>query len=214
MKESLYIVIADNGMGLSRTRWGAAMFCSAVAGVFSDRRIVVQTFSHPDPAATMNLASHDFMEQKLDRMLIIDTDVVFDVEQMRMLLSHDLPFVAGLYPKKVPGLVFPVMPLNGEEPKSLFDKQAECPAEVQCVARGFVSIHRSVFETLRPHVEAHKVDEFPEPISIYWKAIPGVKSEDYAFCDLYREHGGKVYVDHRITARHEGSAIYPIPGTF
>jgi len=186
----------------------------ALSGALAGRRIVVQSFSHPDPSASMNLATHDFMECGIDRMIVIDTDEIFKPEDIGYLLSHELDLVSGLYPKKVPGLEYPILPLGDETPAQLFDKQATCPVEVQCVPRGFLNVHRRVFETLKPHVESHPVAEFKEPISIYWQAIPGVMSEDFAFCHLWRKHGGKVWVDQRITVKHEGSAIYPIPGTF
>lgn len=215
MKESLYFSIIDNGMGLSRTRWGASMFIAALSGVLKDRRIAVESFSHPDPSSSMNLATQSFLESGIDRQITIDTDVIFTPSQLKMLLSHDLDVVSGLYPKKVSGLEYPVMPLDATQtPAKLFDKSAECPVEVQCVPRGFLNVHRSVYERLIPHTASDLSPDSGERVYYFWQAKPGVMSEDFAFCMAWRAIGGRVWVDQRITAKHEGSAVYPIPGTW
>jgi hypothetical protein len=212
--DSLYFPIIENGMGLSRTRWAASLFGAGVAGILGGRRIMYEVFGHPDPSSSMNLATHSFLESGADRMIVIDTDVIFTPHHLSLLLSHDLQLVSGLYPKKVPGLEYPVMPLGDETPRQLFEKSARSPVEVACVPRGFLSVHRSVFETLKPFVESDFAAESGERIHYFWRAKPGVMSEDFAFCFLWREHGGKVWIDQRICCQHEGSAVYPIPGTF
>ncbi len=209
MPESIFIPLIDNGGRLVRMTWAASMFHLGMSGVLGGRRIVYETFSHPDPSACMNLATASFLASGLDRMLVIDADHIFTPQDVGRLLAHDLPLVSGLYVKKVAGYEYPVLPLDASvPPKSLFDKSAECPVEVQCVPRGFISIHRSVFETLKPHVPHYDEGEFE--VGIYWQSIPGTMSEDFAFCKLYREHGGRVWLDHSIFVQHEGSAIYPL----
>lgn len=145
-------------------------------------------------------------------MIIIDTDVVFRPEHLTWLLEHDEPMVFGLYPKKELGLKFPLEWLTDENPFST----ALVPhlVEVKRVARGFSRIHRSVFEKLAPHVAEYFDEQSQSTHREFWKYLPGGHSEDFAFCDLWRFAGGKILVDQRITAQHEGSAVYPILGTF
>ncbi len=212
-KDALFFPVVDNGMGLSRTRWAVSMFCLALSRALAGRRIVVQSIGMPDPAGAMNLATQEFMESGCDRMLVIDTDETFQPSDVEMLLSHDLDFVSGLYPKKTIDLEWPVLPLNDETPQTLFANDAPSPVEVQCVPRGFLNVHRRVFELLTPHVKSF-VDENGRTVHMYWRTIPGAMSEDYALCNLYREHGGKVWIDHRIRVRHEGTAVFPIGGKF
>ncbi len=196
-------------MRLVRMTWAASMFNLGMSGVLGGRRVLYETFSHPDPSACMNLATASFLASGADRMVVIDGDHIFTPQDVGMLLSHDKPLVSGVYVKKVPGMEYPILPLDLEtSPKTLFDKTAECPVEVRCVPRGFISIHRSVFETLKPHVPHYDEGEFQ--VGIYWQAIPGAMSEDFAFCELYRKHGGRVWLDQRIFVQHEGSAIYPL----
>ncbi len=211
MPDSLFIPIIDNGMRLSRTTWAASMFGLGISGALGNRRVAFDHFSHPDPCATMNTCTHMFMQSGCDRMLVIDTDHIFRPEDVARLLSHDLELVSGLYPKKTKEPEWPIYPLNDAKPSEMFADGAPALIEVQCVPRGFLSIHRSVFEKLRDVVPTAKMDagEKSESLRLYWQSIPGVTSEDFAFCDLWRANGGKVWLDHTVRVLHEGSCIYP-----
>lgn len=208
--KKLFLPIIDNGMGLSRTSWA---FSLAVACLSSLRNYAVtfQSISYPYPDGSMNIATQCFLESGCDEMIVIDTDIIFSPEHLEKLLSHDLPLVFGLYPKKTPGLIFPVMSVGEDNP---FSNDGPDVVEVARVARGFMRVHRSVFESLKPHVEKITCSETGRDQWLFWKTLPGGNSEDFAFCDLCREHGIKVMVDQRITTQHEGSAKYPIPGTY
>lgn len=202
--ESIFWPLIDNGMKLVRSCYSKSMFQLGISGVLNGSRIVFESFSHPDPCATMNLAAESFLDSGCDRMVVIDSDHDFQPADIARLLSHDLPLVSGLYSKKTVDLEWPVMPIGDESPEVLFADDAPSPVEVRCVPRGFISIHKSVFETLMPHVE---VDQ---GLHFFFRSLPGIASEDFTFCDLYRKHGGKVWLDHKIRVFHEGSCMYPI----
>ncbi len=206
--ESIYLPLCDNGMRLVRMTWAASMLNLGLSGVLGGRRVMYETFSHPDPSACMNLATSSFLMSGADRMLIIDGDHIFSPQDVARLLSHDLPLVSGVYVKKTLDVQFPILPLDESVPPSELLQGAQEPIEVQCVPRGFLSVHRSVFETLKPHVRYFNDGE--NDIGIYWQSIPGGMSEDFAFCNLYREHGGRVWIDPTCFVKHEGSCIYPI----
>jgi hypothetical protein len=177
------------------------MFGLGLSGVLDDYEVTAESISYPYPDGTMCLATQMFMDGGFDRMLIIDTDVIFEPRHVAMLLSHDVPFVAGLYPKKVRGLEFPMMPLNERDiPADIFsdDPKADPLVEVAAIARGFCLIKREVFEK----------------VGSTWKNMPDGSSEDFELCGRMRAAGIKVLVDQRVTLKHEGSAVYPIPGTF
>lgn len=207
----LFIPLIDNGMGLSRTSWAFSMIHAAFTAL-RDYKVDLDPISYPYPDGAMNLATQDFRESSADEMIVIDTDVRFEPNHLDMLLSHDEPLVFGLYPKKKVGLEFPVCGLNGEE----FPFAGDGPVlrEVARCARGFMRVHRSVFDKLEPFVECIEDLETGKPQHLFWKSLPGGHSEDFAFCDLWRLHGGKILVDSRICAQHEGSAMYPIKGTY
>ena len=210
MKKHLFFPIADNGMGLSRTSWAFSL-AVACSGVLRGHELTFQSVSYPYPDGAMNIASQCFLESGADEMIVIDTDVVFKPNDLSRLLSHELPLVFGLYPKKKPGLEFPVEAIDEKYP---FAASQPDLVEVKRCARGFMRVHRSVFDDLKPHVEKISCSETGRDQWIFWKCLQGGHSEDFAFCDLYRSIGGKIMVDRRILTQHEGSAVYPIPGTY
>lgn len=210
--ESLYFPIIDNGGGNSRTAWGISMFMLGMSGALADRKVIVEGISYPYPDGSVNIATASFMEKGLDRMIIIDTDEVFTSDDVRNLLAHDLPFVSGIYPKKIPGLEFPVVPIGEDNPFA--DDGRPSLREVARCARGFSNIHRGVFEAMQPHVEKYIAPETGKEEYDYWRHLPGGHSEDFAFCDLWRKIGGKVWIDISIRVKHEGSCSYPIAGTY
>lgn len=204
--KKLFVPCIDNGGGMSVTAWAISMVAA-----FSARNFTIQSISFPYPDGALNVATADFMRSDCDEMVIIDTDLVFGRDHLDMLLAHDVPLVFGLYPKKQPGLVFPVMTEDGENP---FGKSEDALVEVSCVARGFMKVRKEVFEALQPVCEQYIDPQTGRQEYLYWQNLPGGHSEDFAFCDKYRSIGGKVLVDQRITLKHAGMAIYPIPGTF
>lgn len=211
MSASLYIPVIDNGMGLSRTQWAMCMFTLGLSGFMRNRQIVTEPISYPYPDGAMNIATMEFLDSGCDEMLIIDTDIVFRPMDVERLLSHDVPVVAGLYPKKRLGLEFPCQKLHRD-----FDANPhENPLlEVASTARGFMRIKRQVFELLAPKVDTYIDDDTGKVCRQFWKTLPGGHSEDFNFCKMWRDIGGSVYVDQRITLGHEGTAVYPIEGTY
>ena len=196
----LFFPIVDNGLGLSRTSWGVSMFALGISSALDNCEITVESLSYPYPDGAMSIVTKLFMESDAERMITIDTDLIFTPRDVSMLLSHDVPFVAGIYPKKVRQLEFPIEPLDpNTTPSELFAPDPFAPGveplvEVKSTARGFTNIHRSVFETCGSQ----------------WKNMPDGSSEDFELCQRMRAAGIKVLIDQRILLRHEGSAVYPL----
>lgn len=211
MAKSIFLPLIDNGMGLSRTSWAFSMIHASLS-VLRNYKVDLQSVSFPYPDGAMNLASQLFLESDAEEMIVIDTDIKFEPNHLEWLLSHDEPLVFGLYPKKKIGLEFPVVSLDGSD--NPFAGDGPELREVARCARGFMRAHRDVFERLKPFVECIECPQTNKPQWQFWKCLTGGHSEDFAFCDLYRLHGGRIMVDHRICAQHEGSVVYPIPGTF
>lgn len=165
----------------------------------------------------MNIAAAEFERTDCEEMILIDTDVIFLPKHLGYLLEHKEPLVFGGYPKKVPGLYFPRELLSEENPfaQNPFAEGVNPLVEVKATARGFMRLHRSVLERMADSVPLVPFFKTGEGVMReYWKNRPGGHSDDYAFCDQWRALGGRVLIDQRITAQHEGSAVYPIPGTF
>jgi hypothetical protein len=193
-------------MGLSRTSWALSMIAA-----FSGRACSLERISYPYPDGAMNIATADFLESECDEMLVVDTDIVFTRQHIDWLLSHDEPLVFGVYPKKQVGLTYPAEFLDSN-PEPFSGESDLC--EVKRTARGFMRVHRSVFEAMKPHVPQYTCAQTGRECWAFWRVLLGGHSEDFAFCDLWRRLGGKILIDRRCTTQHEGSATYPIPGTF
>ncbi len=202
-------------MGLSRTSW-AVSFANACLTVLQGYDVSLMHLSFPYCDGAMNIASNAFLDSGCDEMIVIDTDIVFKPAQLAWLLEHDEPLVFGLYPKKQPGLEFPIEGLTLENPFSPNPHAPGVPplVEIKRAAKGFMRIKREVFEELAPLVPEYFDGHLGRVAYEFWRVLPGGHSEDFAFCDKWRATGGHVLVDQRITAQHEGSAVYPIPGTF
>lgn len=207
MNKRIYLPIIDNGMGLVRSSYAFSL----LAG-FSGRNIEIDRISYPYPDGSCNMATQNFLESGCDEMVIIDGDVVFSRHQIDLLLSHNEPLIFGVYPKKEIGLNFPCMALEGDV-ENPFSKDGDV-CEVARTARGFMRVHRSVFEKMMPHVEYYKDAQTGRMQYCFWKTLQGGHSEDFFFCDLWRSLGGKILIDKRCSVQHEGTAIYPIAGTY
>lgn len=211
--KKLFLPIIDNGMGLSRTSWSMSLAYACLT-VLRGYDVTLRSISYPYPDGAANIAANDFLASWCDEMLLIDTDIIFSPQQVEWILSHDEEMVFGIYPKKRVGLTFPHEWMTDENP-FVVNPLAEGVAplvELKRTARGFMKMRRSVLEKMRvtstiAEMEGGKGYEF-------FRNLPGGHSDDFAFCDRWRAFGGKILVDQRIVAQHEGSAVYPIPGTF
>jgi len=212
-KPSIFFPVVDNGMGLVRTGYASSLVKAFMCGAFNGHAMGVKAYSYPYPDGAMCFAANDFLESEFERFIVIDGDIIFQPAHISYLLSHDLPFVCGMYPKKKPGLEWCIdLPEGASFPDT--DPFEDPLMEVEHCARGFVSIHRTVFEQLSKRVPTYICPETGKTRFAFWKNYLGGHSDDYAFCDLWREIGGKVMLDRRCQLMHEVASIFPIAGTF
>lgn len=198
--KTIFYPIIDNGMGLSVTGWAVSMM-AALQG-----QSVFCHLSTPYPGYAMDIATKQFLESDCEEMIVIDTDLVFKPQDLAHLREHDEPLVFGLYSKRTVKFDPPVVPIVGQENPAL---QPGVLWEVQKTARGFMRVHRSVFETMRPHVKLMENTEFGS-MHCYWPTSYDGTSEDFAFCAKWRELGGRVLIDKRVFVGHVGQAKFPI----
>lgn len=167
--------------------------------------------------ARNNLASQ-FLASDCTHLLFIDCDIVFEPWHVARLIQHDLPLVCGMYPLKQtrPSWVSNAVPGKDVDARGLL--------EVREAGTGFMLVHRSVFEqmtTRYPEIGYTKDDNekgtHPRfdffSVGCYTDGVTQRKrylSEDYYFCQRWRDMGGSVVLDTRIRARHIGRATYPL----
>lgn len=171
--------------------------------------------------ARNNLAHIFLKETSIPFLLFLDTDLGLSPAGIEHLVSLPPEFavVGGCYPKKVAGPVqwvfnpLPGTPTNTTLPETL---------EVWENGTGLMRIHRSVFGAIREAYPQYRymcdgagdercdffpVGTFPDPINKRTRYL----SEDWAFCQLARAVGFKIWADTKCTARHFGQIAYPWP---
>jgi len=197
----IFLPLIDNGTGIVKARYAY----SALAGL-SGRGLAMARFSQPYPTRALNMATSAFLSTDCDEMLVIDCDIGFNRSDVDMLLSHDVPLVYGIYPKKTLPLEWCLATLTDESPFG----GPEPLCEVRRAGRGFMRVHRSVFEKMKPLVPSY-TNHGGEEWQFWHEGCDNDgewRSEDWWFCDNWRKLGGKVLVDQRIVLTHVGDFAY------
>lgn len=169
-----------------------------------------------------------FLLTDAEFMLFIDADICFNGDDVLKLILSGKDLICGLYPKKfidwrrINNLAQQQYTnlqnyaasyvVNGLDLKNHNSPIADPVVEIKHAGTGFMLIKRTVFTTLSSYVKEYKVSTITNaPLT---KEFFSTKieddtnyflSEDYYFCDLWRQHGGKVYADISINLSHMGT---------
>jgi hypothetical protein len=127
-------------------------------------------------------------------------------------LNRDVDVIGGLYPMKSMPIKWVVNGFEGAE---------EGPDQLQEVSKagtGFLLMKKHVFEKMNSHpaVKQYKNDigldpKFDQYLKTYFDTAVRQNryySEDWTFCENWRDLGGKIYVDKRVLLRHSGSYVF------
>jgi hypothetical protein len=212
MNTKLFLPVLHNGDGSVKLS-----YMMSVVSSFGGIDIHISTFGDSHPGRARNRAVAKFLETDRDYLLFIDADIVFDREHIEKLMASDEPILCGIYPKKQPGIHPCCVMLPGFQ---MTEETKDCPVEGRRAGTGFMRIHRSVFERLKA-----SADEFrntggdgqagPPQWDFFKSGVLNGEwlSEDWYFCDMARAAGFRIMIHTGIQARHEGSAVYPLPQT-
>ena len=145
-------------------------------------------------------------------LMFIDSDIGWEPWHLLVLLNRDVDVIGGLYPMKSMPVKWCVNGFEGAEtgPDHL--------QEVTKTGTGFLLIKREVFEKLDAHPA---VKSFTNDIGLPAELNPYMKtyfdtavregryySEDWTFCENWRDLGGKVWVDKRVLLKHTGTYVF------
>lgn len=146
-------------------------------------------------------------------LMFIDADIGWEPWHLLALLDHDKDVVGGLYPMKTLPVKWCVNGIPGareDDPSGL--------VEVTKTGTGFMLIKREVFEKLNQHPAVKDFANdigLPQELNQYMKTYfdTAVRenryySEDWTFCENWRDLGGQVFVDRRILLRHTGTYVF------
>ena len=142
-------------------------------------------------------------------LMFIDADVGFNVQDIYRLIADDKDIVAGLYPKKSYPVEFVYNRLPEDPP---IDENGM--VKVKHAGTGFMLMKREVISrmfTQYPQLKYRNelnIDNKFEPF-LFGLFYTGIKegsylSEDYMFCDRWRDIGGDIWVDTRVKLSHSG----------
>lgn len=154
-----------------------------------------------------------YESRQFDSILWIDSDVLFKVEDVLRIISHDEPICSGAYPFKNPNSQ--QMTLTSLDGKKIhFGKDGL--TEIECAATGFLYIKKEVFDTMIGVFNMPRCNtSFDQPCYPFFKPdvwkIKGddlYLGEDYSFCMRAREAGYQIMLDPKIRLKHIGNYEY------
>jgi hypothetical protein len=147
-------------------------------------------------------------------LMFIDADIGWEPWHLLVMLDAQKDVIGGLYPMKSLPIKWCVNGIpNAPEPAP-----EDNHIEVTKTGTGFMLIKRDVFEKLdgHPATKPFKNDIGLDPaLDPYMKTYfdTAVRegryySEDWTFCENWRDIGGQVWVDKRVLLRHTGTYTF------
>jgi len=160
-----------------------------------------------------NTLTAKFLEQpESTHLFFVDADIGWEPWHLLVLLNRDVDVIGGLYPMKTMPIKWVVNGFEGAE------EGTDGLQEVSKAGTGFLLMKKAVFERLNSHpaVKQYKNDigldpKYDKHLKTYFDTAVRQNryySEDWTFCENWRDIGGKVYVDKRVLLRHSGSYVF------
>jgi len=146
-------------------------------------------------------------------LMFIDADIGWEPWHLLVMLNAQKDVIGGLYPMKSLPVKWCVNGFEGAEISEDGNLQ-----EVSKTGTGFMLIKRDVFEKLNAHPATKSfLNDIGLPVELnpYMKTYfdTAVRenryySEDWTFCENWRDLGGKVWVDKRVLLKHTGTYVF------
>jgi len=179
-----------------------------------------------------NTLAHTFMSStKYTHLLCLDADIEFEPEDIIKMLDYNKPVVGGVYPKKkinwdkitelvnqtnVSALTSDTIQAMTKEPVLILLDDPTINVndefiETRYTGTGILLIQRNVLEKMR---ESFPNDIYTAIDTVYFRYFDtelkdGIYlSEDYWFCDRWRQLGGHIYIHTKFRCRHWGTYAY------
>jgi len=145
-------------------------------------------------------------------LFFVDADIGWEPWHLLVLLNRDKDVIGGLYPMKTMPIKWVVNGFEGAEegPDGL--------QEVSKAGTGFLLMKKHVFDKLKAHpaVKQYKNDIGLDPkydahLKTYFDTAVRQNryySEDWTFCENWRDMGGRIWMDKRVLLRHSGSYVF------
>jgi hypothetical protein len=181
-----------------------------------------------------NTLTEMFLRSRSDYLLFIDADQGFDANGILKMIEEDVDIIGAAVPMKAINwervsaaakagkedlekyTALYNVNMSAEQKKVLAENPGS-KVEVDYIGTGLLLIKRNVFETLKEYVGSYRSDQqniggisFGEAIYDFWKTMVDPKSErllseDYYFCKLWKDLGGKVFLAPYTKVVHVGT---------
>jgi hypothetical protein len=178
---------------------------------------------------------HCVLNSDATHLFFIDADIAFQAADVFKMIEADKDIVCGMYPKKtinwaavrqavLQGAPTAKIPFAGLDYVFNTVESAEQDPKTGCVevvesGTGFMLIKREVFEKLADQVDTYisgvsvdgmidTNDEIKEYFFVRKNAKGVMQSEDYAFCEMWRNAGGKIWMAPWVRLWHIGTHVY------
>lgn len=154
-----------------------------------------------------------FMQTDATHLIFIDWDMVWNTGSLMRLISHDVDVVGADYPRRKEPIKYNARFLEVDG-KSHDRIEENGLLEVAGIPTGFMVIKRGVLEKMIeafPDLIFEDGDAMIKQCLLFFAHLKDNKtllSDDYSFCDRWREIGGKVYVDTQIPIGHIGQKMF------
>jgi hypothetical protein len=145
-------------------------------------------------------------------LFFVDADIGWEPWHLLVLLNRDVDVIGGLYPMKTMPIKWVVNGFDGAE------EGADGLQEVSKAGTGFLLMKKHVFEKMNGHpaVKQYKNDigldpKYDKHLKTYFETAVRQNryySEDWTFCENWRDLGGRIWVDKRVLLRHSGSYVF------
>jgi len=184
-----------------------------------------------------NMCANIFLKSDSTHLLFIDSDIQFNAEEVIKMIKTGKDMVCGIYPKKkIDWEKVRISALQGKKADMLqglsneyLVVQSANPnpdknglVEIERAATGMMMISRKVFETLedkvgrfnlvspvQSNVKFEKEELYKE---FFYTSIDKETNiflhEDFTFCKLWRDTGGKIYGAPWVRLYHIGNHVY------
>lgn len=161
--------------------------------------------------AARNQMASDALAQGFDELMWIDSDIVFDPDDVEKLRGHDVPVACGMYPKKAcRQFACAFLP---DTRQVLFGKHGGL-IELLYSGFGFILTRRVVYETMQRELRLPVCNQRFKGLPLVPYFLPMIVgegeqawylSEDFAFCERARQCGFRIMADTTIRLWHVGS---------
>jgi len=145
-------------------------------------------------------------------LMFVDADIGWEPWHLLVMLNRQVDVIGGLYPMKTLPVKWVVNGFDGAE------EGEDGLQEVSKTGTGFMLVKRDVFEKLNAHPAVRPFNndiglpkELDQHLRTYYDTAVRENryySEDWTFCENWRDLGGKIWVDKRVLLKHTGSYTF------